>query len=182
MAQAIVSAYTGRVSLEQVMTMPFDRIHGLYNEIVSRVNQSLQPQPEQQQHNQADIDQKMNDNDEKIDEYEQEIAALKQKNEEMQKRLDLLEGKQERVTTLDLDQLSDVKKTMQDSIRVIEEAEQKLVDNMRKCVVCLVNNKCMALDGCGHISLCEQCEARLHEKKCPICRAEKFSKNFPSSR
>merc|ERR1712129_594316 len=113
----------------------------------------------------ADMQKRMDDKDEAH-------VKLTEKNKELQRRLDLFEGKQERVSTLDLDQLLNVKKTMHNSIRIIEEAEQKLMDNIRKCVVCLTNNKCIALNGCGHIALCEQCEAKLQQKKCPICRAQ----------
>eukprot|EP01083_Nonionella_stella_P034816 95203_1 len=52
MAQNIVHAYQGRVTLEQVMSMAFDRVQNLYKEIVSRINQtSGQPQHDQSSHN-----------------------------------------------------------------------------------------------------------------------------------
>merc|ERR1712232_54650 len=59
MARNIVQAYTGRVTIEQVLNMTFERVQGLHNEIVSRLNQSNQQhqtqhhpaqQPQQQQH------------------------------------------------------------------------------------------------------------------------------------
>merc|ERR1712176_751685 len=50
MARNIVQAYTGRVSLQQVMEMPFERVQGLHNEIISRLNQNGQhPQAQPQQ-------------------------------------------------------------------------------------------------------------------------------------
>eukprot|EP01083_Nonionella_stella_P170491 580294_1 len=52
MAQNIVHAYQGRVTLEQVMSMAFDRVQNLYKEIVSRINQtSGQAQHDQSSHN-----------------------------------------------------------------------------------------------------------------------------------
>ena len=41
MARNIVQAYTGRVTIDQVLAMPFDRVQGLHNEIVSRLNQTV---------------------------------------------------------------------------------------------------------------------------------------------
>ena len=49
MARNIVQAYTGRVTLQQVMEMPFERVLGLHNEILSQLNQtSVQNQKPQQ--------------------------------------------------------------------------------------------------------------------------------------
>merc|ERR1712228_968451 len=88
----------------------------------------------------------------------------------MKKRLDLLEARRERVNTLNLDQLIELKQTMQDKIKLIEDAERRLMDNIRKCIVCLTNDKCITFDNCEHIALCEECEIRIEDKKCPICR------------
>eukprot|EP01083_Nonionella_stella_P180409 643229_1 len=53
MARNIAQAYQGRVSLEQVLAMSFDRVQNLHNEIVSRLNQSGQQQQAAQHHPQA---------------------------------------------------------------------------------------------------------------------------------
>ena len=95
-----------------------------------------------------------------------------EKMKKMEKRLDLLEARRERVDRMDLDQLTELKQTMQDKIKLIEEAEKRLMENITKCIVCLDNDKCISFDGCEHIALCQECESGIIDKKCPICRTQ----------
>merc|ERR1712129_235084 len=106
-----------------------------------------------------------------LDQKTKENDELKKQNEAMQKRLDLLEAKRHCVNKLDLDKVSELKETMQCNVKIVDEIETEMKENIRMCKVCMVTDKCMALNNCEHISMCEQCEDQLTVKRCPICRA-----------
>lgn len=46
-----------------------------------------------------------------------------------------------------------------------------------RCVVCLIQTRCMAFQPCGHLSCCETCTERIYEstKQCPACRQHTIS-------
>merc|ERR1712130_565619 len=100
----------------------------------------------------------------------EECLLCEKRNNEMQKRLDLFEVRRKRVNALDFNQLIELKQNMQDKIKLIEEAERRFVDNICKCIVCLVKKKNISFDGCEHICICEECERKMEIKQCPICR------------
>ena len=61
---------------------------------------------------------------------------------------------------------------MQHKIKLIEEAEKELIDNTLKCIVCMENKKNISFaDGCDHVAVCSQCERKMANKQCPICKA-----------
>jgi len=49
-----------------------------------------------------------------------------------------------------------------------EDKTEKEVDDQRSCIICLENERCVALIPCGHLCLCRECSGT--QKKCPICR------------
>ena len=40
------------------------------------------------------------------------------------------------------------------------------------CIICLERTKCVVLQPCNHLCLCEECERRLLHRICPICRRQ----------
>ena len=105
------------------------------------------------------------------DKNKKENAMLKKKNDEMKKRLDILEVRRKHVNALDFNQLVELKHTMREKIKLIEEAEKRFVDNACKCIACIERKKCISFDGCEHIALCDECESKMKIKQCPICRS-----------
>lgn len=43
-------------------------------------------------------------------------------------------------------------------------------DGKETCKVCFLNNACVAVRPCGHVSMCEPCSFRLGKWSCPVCR------------
>ena len=155
-----------------------------FTQFIRSITQTLKHQHHEQSMCDENGDNTMSDDNDRINEYEEEIASLKIKNaeyqeeigklneinDELQKRLDLLEVRRERVNRMDFNELTALKRTMQDKIKLIEEAEKRFVDNKCKCLACVANDKCMSFDGCEHVALCEDCENKMVTKQCPICR------------
>jgi len=48
------------------------------------------------------------------------------------------------------------------------EETKKELDDDRSCIICLENERCVALIPCGHLCLCRECSGT--QKKCPVCR------------
>jgi len=48
-----------------------------------------------------------------------------------------------------------------------EEPRKELTDD-NTCIICLENERCVALIPCGHLCLCRECSGT--QKKCPVCR------------
>jgi len=46
--------------------------------------------------------------------------------------------------------------------------ETKELDDENSCIICLENERCVALIPCGHLCLCRECSGT--QKKCPVCR------------
>merc|ERR1712154_104076 len=172
-ARNIAKAYKGQVTYEQLMQMPFDRMQDLYNEILSRIQQHNEEMQRRKNNDMTVIYQTEIQRFQRREvAYQEEIGNLKQSNNDLQKRLDILEVRRERVNRMDHRELKALKQTMQDKIRLIEEAENRLFDNKCKCIACIANDKCVLFDGCDHIALCQECEDKMEIKHCPICRTE----------
>eukprot|EP01084_Bolivina_argentea_P265488 450031_1 len=114
---------------------------------------------------------------ESIDIYKQNMAVLEQKNgdleqqiDDLKKRLNLLECKPETINRMSLDELNELKIETQKRMRLIEEAERQLMENTFKCIACMDNLKNISFDACDHIALCDKCEETLQSKLCPMCQ------------
>eukprot|EP01083_Nonionella_stella_P253004 871060_1 len=95
---------------------------------------------------------------------------LKQQNEEMNKKLSLYQSKSDEIHTLNLEELNVLESELQSAINGIKDAKERLLENRLLCVVCLTNSKNMVLQPCGHLDVCNQCEAKLPSKICPRCQ------------
>jgi len=42
------------------------------------------------------------------------------------------------------------------------------LDDSKACIICLENERCVALIPCGHLCLCRECSGT--QTKCPVCR------------
>lgn len=103
---------------------------------------------------------------------QKQMEALKQRMDELQTKWDALEGDRESISRLTLDELRALKLVKQNEVKLVEEAEQRLMDITLKCVACTVRNKNISfIDGCGHIAFCGECEAKAKGNLCPICKA-----------
>eukprot|EP01083_Nonionella_stella_P300240 1023877_1 len=99
------------------------------------------------------------------------LAEYKQKNTELQNKLDLFQGKPQKLHTLNLDRLNDLEITLQSSLQKLHKARYRLLDIERLCSVCKDKRKNIAfLDGCEHVTVCGSCEKKLVVKRCPICQ------------
>ena len=78
-------------------------------------------------------------------------------------------------------------KEIKENLTTIEIENKNLRDTIEKnedqklCKICMVNEKCVLFEPCGHLISCEKCVPSL-EKKCPMCRQliTKFVKAYMS--
>merc|ERR1712228_870992 len=100
-----------------------------------------------------------------------EFIKVKQQRDALQKKVDELEYKPERIKAMSLEELSKTKDRLLSKIKLVENAERLLMDNTLKCVICKENNKNISfMDGCDHVAVCNECESKMTNKCCPICR------------
>merc|ERR1712150_15465 len=76
----------------------------------------------------------------------------------------------------------------------LKELEDKMNENLQKlrrrreqllaqekdkslCILCYENKKCILIQGCNHLDICERCKNKLEPKKCPRCQ-ETFKKTI----
>merc|ERR1712228_82748 len=120
--------------------------------------------------NQQQLLDEHNAQDEDVKNQEEE----KNKNEEEILLTHLIdkECKSERINAMSLNELSSLKNLLKDKIKMIENAEQSLMDNTLNCIACMDNKKNISFsDGCDHVALCDECEKIMERKCCPICNA-----------
>ena len=71
----------------------------------------------------------------------------------------------------EIDDLSALKQAKQEDLKLIEDAEHELIQNTLKCVACMDMPKNVSfVDGCNHMALCADCEAKTENKACPLCQ------------
>jgi len=58
---------------------------------------------------------------------------------------------------------------IQDLREKINQIQDRYEDE-KSCIVCMVENKRIALKPCGHICLCESCSENPRVEVCPVCR------------
>eukprot|EP01084_Bolivina_argentea_P136481 240360_1 len=94
-----------------------------------------------------------NNNSNNVMKCKQENKRLKNEINVLKKRLKVLECSREEINRMNLDELNELKKrmqnTMQNKIQFIEEAEKKIMDNTYKCVACMDNLKNISFDECS---------------------------------
>jgi len=100
-----------------------------------------------------------------IAEYQQQIANLEKKNQELMKEKDRLNAV---VTGENLSSLSD-----EDFTNLFQKVlEEK--NNRSCCVVCLERPRSIVCTPCGHFCLCQKCSQCI-KNTCPVCRSNVIS-------
>ena len=93
--------------------------------------------------------------------------------DDLPRKVDELACKPARINAMSLEELKEIKVTLQSKIKLIEEAENLLMNNTLKCVACMDNKKNISfIDGCDHFVLCNECECKMETKLCPICSTQ----------
>ena len=97
------------------------------------------------------------------------IERLQRDNENLRKFKEKSTGHRlERIHELKVDELNQLAHDLNAGLEDV----QKERDTRRKCVICLENLKnTYFIDGCDHIVLCSDCEGKMANKRCPVCRA-----------
>eukprot|EP01083_Nonionella_stella_P111195 326055_1 len=90
--------------------------------------------------------------------------------ENMRSTVNIYEGHSISVNTMSLKQLNVIKTKLQRGLNQIEEAREHVFEDKWKCVACYTRWRNISVDTCSHIALCEQCEADLEPKLCPVCQ------------
>merc|ERR1711971_892086 len=85
---------------------------------------------------------------------------------ELQKSVSLYDGTSDEYGTMSVSELNALKHTLYETIGQIETAKE-IKD---ECVICKDKSSNIAIIGCGHCVMCEQCEQRLEVKACPRCQ------------
>merc|ERR1712228_305513 len=121
--------------------------------------------------NQQQLLDELNAQDEDV-KNEEEEEEKKNEEEILLTHLIDKECKSERINAMSLNELSSLKNLLKDKIKLIENAEQSLMDNTLNCIACMDNKKNISFsDGCYHVALCDECEKVMERKCCPICNA-----------
>merc|ERR1712150_130751 len=83
---------------------------------------------------------------------------------------------------------------LKETNKKLKELEDKMNENLQKlrrrreqllaqekdkslCILCYENKKCILIQGCNHLDICERCKNKLEPKKCPRCQ-ETFKKTI----
>merc|ERR1712228_102213 len=103
---------------------------------------------------------------EKAEDWKQQFYSMKEECDEMRERMNLYEGESEQINAMNMAELNALRRTLQETIFVIETAKEKLDE----CVICKDNQCNIAFIGCGHCVLCEECEQGIRTKVCPQCQ------------
>eukprot|EP01083_Nonionella_stella_P193836 715418_1 len=115
---------------------------------------------------------------EEMDEKFKKLQTQNNKNEEtskqfrdqMNKKLSLYQGTSKEIHTLNLEQLNTLESELHNGLNVTKEARERLLENRLLCVICLTNSKNIVMQPCGHLDVCNECEATLPSKTCPRCQ------------
>ena len=101
-----------------------------------------------------------------------EIETLKRKNIELENKIKILNCPTKQISKLNLEGLNELELKLQNDLRLIQKAKQKLYLNNFYCILCLKNQKNVVINQCNHFVLCYQCQINLKPKKCPICHCQ----------
>eukprot|EP01084_Bolivina_argentea_P084299 152489_1 len=98
---------------------------------------------------------------------------LNDKNEELKGKINLFNGKSDRINVLSIEELNKLKSELENGIKVIEQAKDTKITHKTKCIWCLENDKNVLIDPCKCVALCKQCYEKLEKlgkKICPKCQ------------
>merc|ERR1712129_88658 len=104
-----------------------------------------------------------------------EKNKLEKKVKELRAELDKrdahgLDHKLNRINAMDLGELSVLKSRLHQKMKLIEDTEKILMETSLNCIACTDNKKNIVfMDGCSHVALCDECEAKMERKVCPLC-------------
>ncbi len=97
---------------------------------------------------------------------------------EESKKLEFVKLSLNNIDTLNEDELNELETNtynkiteLQNNIKSIKEAKERLLDDKLRCIACLKNQKNIVIQGCNHFDLCDECESKLSQKTCPRCQA-----------
>ena len=77
---------------------------------------------------------------------------------------------EEQLKELEVRMTNNIKK-MTENITKIRERKEELNQDKSLCMLCCQNKKCIVIQGCNHLDICEQCKNNLPRKKCPRCQS-----------
>jgi hypothetical protein len=114
-----------------------------------------------------------------------ELQLHKNKLEYMENQLKIMEeGKNMDIAILSSIQSNNTvinKIIVKEESKVKDENDDNLSNDVTKCSICFVNQKCMLLDTCNHVCLCMECTLEMKKSvkgkdfvECPICRTINF--------
>eukprot|EP01083_Nonionella_stella_P135522 412243_1 len=117
------------------------------------------------------------DNDDKtvalrttIEQLRHEIEQLKRQNNGLNQKSKTANFDLGHVDGLTEEQLDELEIKMQNNIKKIREAKDRLLEVKTRCIACLSNHKNIVIEGCNHFDLCDECEQKLDPKLCPRCQ------------
>eukprot|EP01084_Bolivina_argentea_P312292 540660_1 len=103
-------------------------------------------------------------------------SGLSEENERLKLEVDKMKDKRSfemklgRVSSMNLEELDELEMEFNDSINVIKDARDRLLESKLYCIVCLKNAKNVFVNGCGHLDMCSECENNMISKICPRCQ------------
>eukprot|EP01083_Nonionella_stella_P075154 204112_1 len=117
----------------------------------------------------AMLKQQVADKDNQLESINKHNDAMNTEIKEMNKKLRLYQGKSDSIRTFNWEQLNVLESELQNGMRKMKEARERLLENKLLCVICLTNSKNIVMQPCGHLDVCHQCEEQLPSKTCPRC-------------
>ena len=106
------------------------------------------------------------------------FERLKQQNIKLNKENKEYKGTIKRLEHFDIgnlnelnnEKLKELEIKMTENVKKIREKRDQIKENESLCILCYENKKCIVIQGCNHLDICEQCKDNLPSKKCPRCQ------------
>jgi len=95
-----------------------------------------------------------------------ELDFARNRLSELQDMNDTLNAKNTKLLTMDLESLNSLSSKLLDNLKKVNRAKERL----QLCILCVDRRRNISFEGCSHFVVCAECEDRMEEKQCPVCR------------
>ena len=100
----------------------------------------------------------------------QRLSEAEMANVGLNQRLQAVRDFAVNIDTLNVEQLNELKKKFEAKLEDIHMAKLRLFEDHMYCMICMEHRKNVVIQGCNHFVLCDQCEQKLEQKRCPQCQ------------
>ena len=76
----------------------------------------------------------------------------------------------ENIDGLSEDKLNQLQRKMSRNRVMLRDRRREINDDKKLCMICQENQKCILIQGCNHLDICEECKNSLPQKECPRCQ------------